>query len=333
MPRPAARRLAVLASAVLAGCGGSDGPAKPFGEPVIVEIKFGTGSRQIAEELESSGVIDSRWAFLWERALHREARLQAGEYLFERPVEASEAFRMIRNGRVRLYRITVPEGLNRFEVAEAVATSGMVDAEEFLALTDDPTPILDLAPSAETLEGALFPDTYSLARTSTARDLLEAMVSRFRATLAQAWRRRTANIGHWDALILASMIEREAVGRTELGRVSSVFHNRIRRGMLMQCDPTVIYGLVLEGRYRGRIYRSDLADPHPYNTYIHGGLPPGPIANPGRDALWAAFSPDKTDFLYFVARPGVRVGHLFSRTLGAHNRGVRALRRYERSLR
>lgn len=333
MPRLARRRAVLLTTAALLGCGAGAGPQETFPEPVILQIEFGASSQQIATTLESRGVIDSKWAFLWERAWNRDARLLAGEYAFERPVAAAEAFRMISEGRVRLYSVTVPEGLNRFQAAEAVARSGMVDREEFLALTADPTPVKDFLPKAETLEGVLFPDTYSLSQTSTAQDLVEAMISQFRTTLAEAWRRRTAEMEHWDALVLASMIEKEAVDRTEAGLVSSVFHNRIRRGMLMQCDPTIIYGLVLEGRYRGRIYRSDLADPHPYNTYVHGGLPPGPIASPGRDALRAAFSPDKSDFLYFVAKPGFRVGHVFSKTLGAHSRGVRAWRRYERTLR
>lgn len=299
---------------------------------MILEIDRGTTTRQIADALELHGVIESKWGFLWERAWNREVTLMAGEYLFDRPVPAAEAFRMLADGRVRLYPITIPEGLNRFETAEIVAESGMVGREEFLSLTADPEPVRDLLPRAETLEGALFPETYSLAQTSTATDLVNAMIARFRDAFSDARDQRTADIDDWDALILASMIEEEAAEPAELGLVSSVFHNRIRRGMLMQCDPTIIYGLVLEGRYRGRIYRSDISDPHPYNTYVHSGLPPGPITNPGLRALQAAFAPDESKFLYFVAKPGIHLGHVFSTTLGAHNRAVRDLRRYERSL-
>ena len=129
------------------------------------------------------------------------------------------------------------------------------------------------------------------------------------------------------------MIEKEARGTEERELVSSVFHNRMRLGMLMQCDPTIAYGLVLEGRYRGRILLSDLSDPHPYNTYVHEGLPPGPIANPGAESLRAAYAPGKSDFLFFVARPGLNVGHVFSRTLSAHNSAVRDLREFQRSRR
>lgn len=333
MQRSARKRAAIAATAVLAACAGGTEPRAPFSEPVIVEIDRGTTTRQIADALESHGVIGSKWTFLWERARNRDATLMAGEYLFDRPVPAAAAFRMIADGRVRLYPITVPEGLNRFEIAEVVAGTGMVGREEFLALSADPTPVRDLLPRAQTLEGALFPETYSLARTSTAGDLVNAMLARFREALSEARDQRTADIDDWDALILASMIEEETAEPAEVGLVSSVFHNRIRRGMLMQCDPTIVYGLVLEGRYRGRIYRSDISDPHPYNTYVHGGLPPGPITNPGLPALQAAFAPDESDFLYFVAKPGIQLGHVFSITLGAHNRAVRDLRRYERSVR
>lgn len=300
---------------------------------MILEIARGTTTRQIADALESHGVIGSKWAFLWERAWNLDRTLMAGEYSFDRPVPAAEAYRMIADGRVILYPITIPEGLNRFETADVVAETGMVGREDFLALSADPTPVQDLLPRARTLEGTLFPETYSLARTSTARDLINAMLARFREALSDARDLRIADIDDWDALILASMIEEEAAEPAELGLVSSVFHNRIRRGMLMQCDPTIIYGLVLEGRYRGRIYRSDISDPHPYNTYVHGGLPPGPISNPGLRALRAAFAPDESEFLFFVAKPGIHLGHVFSTTLGAHNRAVRDLRRYERSLR
>lgn len=330
---PARDRAAIAAAALLAACGAGQPSAEPFDEPVIVEIEQGTTSRQIAELLESSGVIDSKWKFLWFRAWNRDQTLHAGEYPFWRRVGSREALSMIAEGRVRLYPVTIPEGLNRFEVADRVAESGLVDGKRFLELTADPAPVKDWLPDAETLEGCLFPETYSLAKTTTAEDLIYAMIARFRSAAAEARGQRTAEISDWDALVLASMIEKEARGTEERELVSSVFHNRMRLGMLMQCDPTIAYGLVLEGRYRGRILLSDLSDPHPYNTYVHEGLPPGPIANPGAESLRAAYAPGKSDFLFFVARPGLNVGHVFSRTLSAHNSAVRDLREFQRSRR
>ena len=272
-------------------------------------------------------------AFLWERAWNRGATLMAGEYIFEQPVEASEAFRILAEGRVRLYPLTIPEGLNRFQTVGLIAAAGLGSQDEVLALTADPTLVKDFLPQAETLEGCLFPETYHLSKTSTAHDLLASMIARFRESLDRARAQRTAEISDWDAVVLASMIEKETVGSTERGLVSSVFHNRMRRGMLMQCDPTIIYGLVVENRYRGRIYRSDLRDPHPYNTYVHDGLPPGPIASAGLQSLEAAFAPSESDYIFFVAATGGQSGHVFSAKLSDHNRAVRELRLYERSRR
>ena len=318
--------------ALLASCGSHE-PVEPFPEPVIVEIVRGASSDQIADLLESHGVIKSKWAFLWKRIWNRETKLMAGEYIFRRPVEASEAFELLAAGRVRLYPITIPEGLNRFEIAALVSKSGLVSGVDFLHLTADPAPVKDLLAEAETLEGCLFPETYSLARTSTAKDLVGAMIAQFRKALQRAHSQRTEDIDLWKGVVLASMIEKETGLGAERGLVSSVFHNRMRLGMLMQCDPTIIYGLVLEDRYRGRIYTSDLSDPHPYNTYVHGGLPPGPIASPGRRSIQAAFAPSESDYLYFVAKPGDQTGHVFSKTLRSHNRAVRELRRSRRSMR
>ena len=314
-------------------CSTDPGASEPFAKPVFVDIERGTTTYEIAESLETRGVIRSKWDFIVQRVWNRDATLMAGEYKFEAPLDAEEAFRIIAQGKVVLYPITVPEGLNRFEVADVVSRSGQIDRAEFLAMTADPSPVLDLFPNAETLEGALFPETYNLTRDSTATDLVSAMVGMFRDQFSIARGNAMAEIANWNALILASMIEKETFHPEERGLVSSVFHNRIRLGMRMQCDPTVAYGLILDGRYRGRIFRSDLSDPHPYNTYVHEGLPPGPIASPGRDSLRAAFTPEESDYLFFVAKPGVRTGHVFSESLVAHNHAVRDLRKYQRTLR
>lgn len=317
-----------IVSGVAASCAA---PEETFEEPVMVEIGRGLSSVEIAESLQAAGIIASKWGFLWERFWDRSATLMAGEYEFERQVTAAEAFEKLAAGRVILYPLTIPEGLNRFEIAEIVAAEGWSSKEEFLALTADPGPVKDILPDAETLEGVLFPETYNLAKTSTVHDLLAAMLGEFRDALTDARSQGTAEISDWDALVLASMIEKETERAEERGLVSSVFHNRMRRGMLMQCDPTIIYGLVLDGRYRGRIYRSDLSDPHAYNTYVHDGLPPGPITNPGAMSLDSAFAPEESDYLFFCAKPGHLQGHTFSTRLRDHNRAVQELRRYQRA--
>lgn len=331
MPQIANSHRGFLCLALLAACAASDAPPEAFPEPVVLEVPRGATSLQIAEMLEAQGLIDSKWAFLWERLWNREATLMAGEYLFERPVSAAEAFDILASGKVRLYPITIPEGYNRFEIADLVSEAGWATREEFLKLTADPTLVRERLPLAETLEGCLFPETYHLAKTSLVEDLVDAMVARFLEVLTDLRHQQTTPIEDWQALILASMIEKETDSAGERGLVSSVFHNRMRLGMLMQCDPTVIYGLILEDRYRGKIYLSNLKDPHPYNTYIHGGLPPGPITNPGKQSLLAAFAPATSEYLFFVAKPGFESGHAFSKSLREHNRAVRELRRFERS--
>ena len=312
-------------------CAGSAPDPEAFPEPVVVEIERGLTSQQIAERLQAAGVIESKWAFLAERVFDREAKLMAGEYEFEKPVTAGEAFGTLAAGRVKLYPITIPEGYNRFEIADKVAAAGLATREEFLRMTADASAVQDILPEAQTLEGCLFPETYNLARTSTAEDLLSAMLKRFRTVLATARKDHSSNLTDWETLIVASMVEKETGVPAERELVSSVFHNRVRKRMLIQCDPTIIYGLLIEGRYRGKIYLSDLENPHPYNTYIHTGLPPGPIANPGQGALTAAFHPAETDYIFFVAKSATAKDHLFSKTMSAHQKGVDALRRSEGS--
>ncbi len=329
MPQNNASTGALLAAALLAGSCAN--PAEVFEKPVVVEVERGQTSMEIAETLERNGVIASKWGFLWQRLWNRSATLIAGEYRFKEPLSGRKAFLELVAGRVVVYPLTIPEGLNRFEIAEIVASEGWSSKEEFLALTADASLVADLLPNAATLEGVLFPETYNLARTSTAHDLLGAMLAGFREALAAARSQGTAEISDWDALVLASMVEKETARREERGLVSSVFHNRLRRGMLLQCDPTTIYGLLLDGRFRGKLYRSDLSDPHAYNTYVHDGLPPGPITNPGAAALKAAFAPEESPYLYFCAKPGRLQGHAFSTKLSDHNRAVQELRRYQRS--
>lgn len=331
--KPTASSL-VVATVVLSlfGCDARTA-LEPFEKPVVVDIPRNTPSSEIAQILEDKRVISWKWEFLWHRVLQRNATLMAGEYILDRPVRGAEAFEMIASGRVRLYQLTVPEGLNRFEMAELIDKSGLASGEEFLELTADPTAILDLFPQATSLEGVLFPETYSLAKTSTTEDLVAAMVAGFRKALERARAKSQVDLDDWDALILASMVEEETGHRGERGLVASVFHNRIERRMLMQCDPTVAYGLILDDRYEGRVLRSHLSDPHLYNTYVHAGLPPGPITNPGAASLEAVFVPEDSDYLFFVASPGANVGHAFSATLSSHNAAVRELRRYQEFIR
>lgn len=303
-------------------------PFGEFDEAVVFDYPPGMSGEALAAALEEQGIVRSARVFQLHRFLQRDRVLQAGEYEFSEPLSVREVFDTLAEGRVKLYSFTIPEGLTRFETAQRVGESRFGTEAEFLALTTDPTPIRDLFPEAKTLEGCLFPETYFLARDAGAEELLDAMLTRFREAFRPS--QGTTPLKPYEVLVMASMVEKETAVEEERPLVSSVYHNRLRIGMRMQCDPTVIYGLLLENAYHGKLYLKDLERPSPYNTYMNPGLPPGPIANPGRSSIQAALNPADTKFVYFVARSEGKPEHVFSKTLPEHNRAVAAYRRTQR---
>ncbi len=295
-----------------------------FPSEVFLDIPKGTGTRALARKLADAGVVRYRWQVLLARALRPRARLQAGEYSFRRPASTWEVLDRLVRGDVFYYQVTVPEGSNLFDIAATLEPQQILPASKFLEAARDPGLIRDLDPRAPTLEGFLFPDTYRLSRHTTARQFCRQMTERFR----QAWQELKADGADVHATVtLASLVEKEARLAPERPLVASVYWNRLRIGMPLQCDPTTIYAALLEDRYRGVIHRSDLDNKQRYNTYQHPGLPPGPIANPGTSALEAVLRPAQTQYLYFVARPGSSGSHEFSKDMAAHERAVRKYRR------
>jgi peptidoglycan lytic transglycosylase G len=301
-------------------------PYQGHQEPVVMMIEPGTPTRQIGSQLEAEGVVGSRWLFLAARALRLDSKLMAGEYQFDQPMSVWQVYDRIASGRVMQHPFTVREGLSRFDIAALVESQGLASRDEFLAECDKTDRIRDLAPEAKNLEGFLFPETYQATRPFSAAQLVDMMVTRFSAVFEELSQGRSPKLTPYELVTLASMIEKETGLGGERKLVASVFYNRLDRRMLLQCDPTVIYGLVLEDRYHGRLTREELAVPHDYNTYVHAGLPPGPIASPGRASLEAAFEPADTNYLYFVAEAD-GAGHVFSESLQAHNRAVGVYRR------
>ena len=287
-----------------------------FREPVRLTLERGTGTRGIGQVLAEAGVIRAPWMFLATRALNSSAKLQAGEYEFTKPASVREVFSRIARGDIYHFAFTVPEGSNLFDIAKLVEEHKVAKAADFLKAAQDPAPIRDLDPSAKTLEGFLFPSTYQLSTGTTAAQLAEIMTREFR----RQWGRMGKGNPH-DALVLASLVEKETGAGSERKLVASVFANRLKKAMRLDCDPTVIYASILAGRYNGVIHRSDLDRESPYNTYRSDGLPPGPIANPGAAAIEAALHPAETDFLFFVAKPEGG-SHVFSATMAAHNQAV-----------
>jgi len=297
----------------------------PFGpaNETFVEIPAGTGTVGIAAALKAAGVIRSESAFEAYRK-YAGGTLKAGEYRFEGPLKLGDVYRKIARGDVYTRTLVVPEGFNIFDIAAAVQAAGLGPAAGFLAAERrDVALIVDLSPGAVSLEGYLFPSTYSFSRHATPDQMVAAMVKRFRMAAAQLQLTGDPNLAR--TVVLASLIEKEVRVDAERPLVGGVFENRLRLGMPLATDPSVIYAAMLDGRWRGTIYQSDLQSPSPYNTYRHAGLPPGPIANPGIAALKAAMHPAATDYLYFVADAQGR--SQFSVDLKGHAAQVQAYRR------
>jgi UPF0755 protein len=301
------------------------GPYQGFATQTFVEIHHGMSSKQIARQLTHQGVVRSWWAFLAVRYLHPKAALQAGEYRFGAAETPWEVFEKIRRGEVFYEDFTIPEGSNMFDIASLLGQTDLVRPDAFLKAAADPAMIRDLDPVAPNLEGYLFPSTYRLTHSTTAEQFCRLMTTEFRRQFARLNPPPHTNVH--EVVTLASLIEKESAMPSERPMVASVFLNRLKLNMALQCDPTTIYASLLEKRYQGVIHRSDLASVNPYNTYTHMGLPPGPIANPGTQSLNAALHPADTSYVYFVAKPDGSGSHVFSGTLSDHEKAVLAYRK------
>jgi UPF0755 protein len=289
----------------------------------FVEIPQGAGSAGIGERLVSAGVIRDAATFrtaLW--MSHKGRVLKAGEYRFDRAMTPFEIIDKIARGDVFVITMTFPEGHTIAEMARIVESHGLGPAAAFVQATKDVSLIRALDPAAKDLEGYLFPETYAVPRHTDAPKLVRMMVARFEKVFTPDLRQAAADrsLTVRQAVTLASIVEKETAKAEERPLVAAVYTTRLRIGMPMQCDPTVIYGLVKAGRYDGNIHKDDLSFDSPYNTYRYPGLPPGPIASPGRAALEAAVHPADADYLYFVSRNDG--SHAFARTLEEHNRNV-----------
>ncbi len=297
-------------------------PAGPAAE-TFVEVVPGMGSRAIGALLAEHGIVRSRYAFdLWH--ILRGGTLKAGEYRFAQPATLAVVYNRLVRGDVFTQTVTIPEGFNLFDIAQAVQDAQLGSKESFLtAATQDVMLIADLDPGAKNLEGYLFPDTYRFQRHQPPSQLLAAMVRRFRQS--------SASIGlegnYHQIVTMASLVEKETPVAEDRPLVASVLTNRLAQNMPLMTDPTVIYAALLEKQYRGTIYQSDLKRDSAYNTYRHAGLPPGPICSPGIASLQAAMHPAESKFLYFVADASASGHSRFATTLEEHERNVNAYRR------
>jgi len=319
--------LLILIAAAGAGVWFYRGVDRPFkgydAAEQFVEIPQGAGSMAIATRLADAGVVRDVNSFrlaLWLTGAGR--RLQAGEYRFDHALSARQVADKIARGDVYVRPITFPEGLTVKQMAALYESKGFGPAQEFIDAAKNGALVSAVDPGAKDLEGYLFPDTYKLPRHATAEQLVARMVAGFMKTLTPDLIDKAEGRGLTvrQFVTLASIVEKETGTPEERRLVAAVYANRLKIGMGLQCDPTVIYALERAGRYDGNLTRDNLQFDSPYNTYRYAGLPPGPIASPGRASLEAAASPADVAYLYFVSKNDG--SHAFAATLDEHNRNV-----------
>jgi UPF0755 protein len=289
-----------------------------------VTVESGWSARQILAELERQGVLaNALFARLYLVHILGDPPLRAGQYLFTGAATAPEVLAKLAAGNREGREVTLVEGLSMMEVAEQLAAAGFGSAPELLAVMADPAPIADLDPAATHLEGYLFPDTYTFSPAASPREVVGTLVANFRARhraqlapLLEDPRARPLR----EVVTLASIVEKEAKLEAERPLIAGVYDNRLRQGIGLYADPTIIYALRLAGRWNGNLTKADLAMDSPYNTYRVQGLPPSPIASPGLASLLAASDPATVPYLYFVSRNDG--SHVFATTLAEHNRNV-----------
>jgi peptidoglycan lytic transglycosylase G len=338
--------LLLIALLVLAGAASGAWVYSDLHKPVshnksgqYIDIPKGSTPSSIIKKLSAEGIIKHEWPLkIYLKSTGKGGTLKAGEYDFPSPITPLTVVARLQQGQRRLSRVTIPEGWTRWDIAKE-----MLDVPQFhleneaqaLALMDNVSLIHDLDPEAKNLEGYLFPDTYEFSEETTAADLVEMMVKRFRSVWKPDWSTRAHSLGFSPRQIVttASIIETEAKLAEERPIVASVIYNRLQKNIPLAVDSSVIYASKLEGkwRYDGRVYKSDIERRSPYNTRLYAGLPPGPVASPGESSLKAALNPATSDYLYYVRNPDRDDGaHNFYNNGGDFETGVQALRKWER---
>jgi UPF0755 protein len=299
----------------------ADRPAGNDTTPKTITISSGQNFNSVSKDLHQQGLIQNRFKLrLLARVREFDKSIKAGEYQLNSSMTPVQVLTSLVKGKTLLYRLTVPEGYNLKEIARLVDREGFTSEERFLQAAAAPELMEKMGIRATTLEGYLFPDTYFLPRPTSPGTIISAMVKRFNSVFSEKWEKRALEIKftRHQAVTLAAIIEKETGEPSERAMISSVFHNRLKRRMRLETDPTVIYGIK---DFDGNLTRKHLSTPTPYNTYIIKGLPPGPIANPGAEAIKAALYPATTDLLFFVSKKNRT--HAFSSNIKDHNRAVR----------
>jgi UPF0755 protein len=297
-----------------------DSPTVNTGGLCSVEIPNGTPFNQVANMLEKEGVITGSRKFRWLAWLQGiEKEIKAGDYTFRTGMKPSEVIDMLVEGRYATIAVTIPEGFTLAQIARIFQEKGLGQEETFLALSVDPQCIQSLQIEGNSLEGFLFPDTYQFRKGMGEDAILRELVGRFKQVYSDTYRKRADELGlsQTEVVTLASIIEKETSDPSERYIIGAVFHNRLKKGIPLQSDPTVIYGIK---DFDGNLTKEDLQTKTAFNTYLIKGLPPHPIANPGEESIRAALYPSQVNYLYFVSKNNGT--HHFSATLEEHNRAV-----------
>lgn len=324
--------VAVLLVILLAGVAGigaytiysySVSPAGDGSSETIFVVKPGQGFSSVCSSLVTEKLVKSPEKFkILGAVTGNDKKIKAGEYLLSASMTPSGILKVLTSGRVRLYSVTIPEGYNIYQVAETLSAEGLISKEAFLkaVFSRELMGKAGLSDSCESFEGYLFPDTYKFPKGITPWGIIKVMVARFRSVYVKSWVERAEALGFTvhEIVTLASIIEKETGDARERPIISSVFHNRLRKRMRLETDPTVIYGIK---DFDGNITKKHLRERTPYNTYRIKGLPPGPIANPGMKSLEAALYPADTDYLFFVSKKDST--HQFSTNIRDHINSVR----------
>lgn len=303
-------------------------PGGPQDTQVTVVVAPGEPFDHFARSLKTEGIITSRWRFkLLARVRRDDKRLKAGEYALTAGMTPIEILDTLVSGKVLLHRLMIPEGYTIEQIGAEVDRAGLAGAMDFIKMARDPAMVAGMGMHGPSLEGYLFPDTYYFPKDVSVRRIIEAMVAHFKEQFSDQWRKRAESLGLTisQVVTLASIIEKETADPDERPIIASVFHNRLKKKMRLESDPTVIYGI---DNFDGNITRRHLKTATPFNTYRIRGLPPGPIANPGKAAIEAALYPARTNYLYFVSRQDGT--HQFSTTIEEHNRAVRRYQLHRR---
>jgi len=299
-------------------------PAEEEGVEQVVFVQEGLSLKEVANELEKRNIIVNKALFgLWGKIMGSSRRIKAGEYRLSPNMPPIRILEILTAGVVITYPVTFPEGYTIEQIADVLDRNELVEKKAFVSLAHNPAVLKKYNITGPSLEGYLYPDTYHLARGISSSAAVDTMVNRFRQLIGPLEKRaEVVGMTIEDVIILASIVEKETGLAEERPMIASVFLNRLKQGMRLESDPTVIYGI--KG-FNGDLTRKDLREPTLYNTYVIRGLPIGPIANPGLEAIKAVLFPEETDYLYFVSKNDG--SHQFSKTLSEHNKAVRLYQR------